>query len=210
MGIDIWEVIQAASTKPFGFMPFYPGPGVGGHRIPINPFYLSWKAREFDFHTRFVELAAEINDSMPFHTADLVRRALESHGLVTRNAAILLVGVAFKRDVDDTRNAPARRVAELLLARGARVSYHDPHVKTLTIDGKLFGGGGTNTLSSVCLSRETLQAAAAVVILTPHTAIDFDLLVREVRVLVDATGATRGSGRKDIWRLGAPPPNALR
>jgi UDP-N-acetyl-D-glucosamine dehydrogenase len=206
MGIDIWEVIQAASTKPFGFMPFYPGPGVGGHCIPVDPFYLSWKAREFDFYTRFVELAAEINDNMPFHTAGLVDRALDSHGFATRKSSVLLLGVAFKRDIDDARNSPARRVAELLQARGASISYHDPHVPTFTIDATLFAGNGARTLSSVCLTQEALREATAVVILTPHASIDFAMVVDEARILIDATGVTREYGRGDIWRLGAPAP----
>ena len=121
MGIDIWEVIAAASTKPFGFMPFYPGPGVGGHCIPVDPFYLSWKARGYDFYTRFVELSAEINDNMPFHTAGLVDRALDCAGHTTRGARVLVLGVAFKRNVDDARNSPAQardRVASRPRRRG--------------------------------------------------------------------------------------------
>ncbi|MGH2344893.1 MAG: nucleotide sugar dehydrogenase, partial [Chloroflexota bacterium] len=206
MGIDIWEVIEAASTKPFGFMPFYPGAGVGGHCIPVDPFYLSWKAREFDFYTRFVELSAEINDNMPFHTVDLVSRALDATSQSTRDARVLVLGVAFKRNVDDARNSPARRVIELLRAKGAEVAYHDPHVPVFDVAGTLFGRRSEIVLASQLLTVETLRAASAVVIITPHRAIDLDLVAREAPLLIDTTGATRHAGRPDIWRLGAPSP----
>ncbi|MGE5263864.1 MAG: nucleotide sugar dehydrogenase, partial [Acidobacteriota bacterium] len=128
MGIDLWEVIEAAKTKPFGFMPFYPGPGVGGHCIPVDPYYLSWKAREYDFFTRFIELAADINEAMPFHVVKLVGDALGHECKSINGSKILVLGVSFKRDVDDARNSPAERVIELLLERGALVRYHDPYV----------------------------------------------------------------------------------
>jgi UDP-N-acetyl-D-glucosamine dehydrogenase len=206
MGIDIWEVIEAASTKPFGFMPFYPGPGVGGHCIPVDPFYLSWKAREYDFYTRFVELAAEINDDMPFHTAQLVARALSRHGIAVPGARILVIGVAFKRDVDDARNSPARRVIELLRNDGAAVVFHDPHIPTFTVGANPFRGAETLLLHSMPLSATAVQEADAVVILTAHHAVDFALVTREARILIDTTAVTRLAGRPDIWRLGAPPP----
>ncbi|MDP3045848.1 MAG: nucleotide sugar dehydrogenase, partial [Chloroflexota bacterium] len=133
MGIDIWEVIEAASSKPFGFMPFTPGPGVGGHCIPVDPYYLSWKAREYDFYTKFIELAAEVNQSMPYHVAQLVANALGDHGRTLRGAEVLVLGVAFKRDIDDARNSPADRVMELLLQRGAHVRYNDPYVPCFTV-----------------------------------------------------------------------------
>jgi UDP-N-acetyl-D-glucosamine dehydrogenase len=210
MGIDIWEVIEAASTKPFGFMPFYPGAGVGGHCIPVDPFYLSWKAREFDFYTRFVELSAEINDNMPFHTAEMVARALDAAGQSTRDARVLVLGVAFKRNVDDARNSPARRVVELLRAKGAEVAYHDPHVPSFNVATTLFGNRSEIVLQSRPLTAETLRGADVVVILTPHRAIDMELVAREARLLVDTTSATRGSDRPDIWRLGAPSPARAR
>jgi UDP-N-acetyl-D-glucosamine dehydrogenase len=206
MGIDIWEVIEAASTKPFGFMPFYPGAGVGGHCIPVDPFYLSWKAREFDFYTRFVELSAEINDNMPFHAVDLVSRALDAQGKSTRDARVLVLGVAFKRNVDDARNSPARRVIELLRAKGAEVAYHDPYVPGFETAGTLFGLRSEIVLQSQPLTAELLRAANAVVIITPHKNIDLDLVVREAPLLIDTTGVTRRAGRSDIWRLGAPSP----
>jgi UDP-N-acetyl-D-glucosamine dehydrogenase len=207
MGMDIWEVIDAASTKPFGFMPFYPGPGVGGHCIPVDPFYLSWKAREFDFYTRFVELAAEINDNMPFHTVQLVEQALDCHRLSTRGARVLVLGVAFKRDIDDWRNSPARRVIEALRTKGAIVSYHDPHVPLFTVAGTVFGKNGDTKLASVPLSDEALGESDVVVILVDHRAIDFTRVACRAKILVDATASTRASGRTDIWRLGAAAPS---
>ena len=136
MGMDVWEVIRAASTKPFGFMPFYPGPGVGGHCIPIDPLYLSWKAREYDFHTNFIDLAAEVNESMPYHVVDLVMQGLSQRGRGIKDSRVLVLGVAFKRDIDDPRNSPAERVIELLLQRGAQVQYHDQYVPQLYASGR--------------------------------------------------------------------------
>ena len=133
MGIDFWEVIEAAKTKPFGFMPFYPGPGVGGHCIPVDPYYLFWKAREYDFYTKFIELAAEVNEAMPYHVVDLVAEGLSQAGRPLKGADVLVLGVAFKPDVDDARNSPAKRVIELLLRRGARVTYHDPYLSLIHI-----------------------------------------------------------------------------
>jgi len=135
MGIDIWEVIDAAATKPFGFMPFYPGPGVGGHCIPVDPYYLSWKAREYDFYTKFIELAAEVNSSMPFFTVNRIIEALNRQGKPLLGARVLILGAAFKRDIDDPRNAPALELMRALVTRGAEVSYHDPHVPVVSLDG---------------------------------------------------------------------------
>jgi UDP-N-acetyl-D-glucosamine dehydrogenase len=135
MGLDIWEVIDAAATKPFGFMPFYPGPGVGGHCIPVDPYYLSWKAREYDFYTKFIELAAEVNSSMPSYTVGKIAEVLNRHGKPLRGAAVLVLGAAFKRDIDDARNSPAVEVIRILGNQGARVSYHDPHVPEVSLDG---------------------------------------------------------------------------
>src|SRR5574341_1894084 len=134
MHIDIWEVIDAAATKPFGFMAFYPGPGVGGHCIPVDPYYLSWKAREYDFYTKFIELAAEVNQTMPFYTVRKVTEALNRVGRSVKAAKILILGVAFKRDIDDPRNSPALEVLKALLTRGAEVSYHDPYVPVVSLD----------------------------------------------------------------------------
>ncbi len=135
MDIDIWEVINAASSKPFGFMPFYPGPGVGGHCIPVDPFYLSWKAREYDYYTKFIELAAEVNSEMSYHTLDKINGALNASQTALRGAEVLVIGVAFKPNVDDARNSPAEPIIEMLLQQGAQVSYHDPLVDHFTVGG---------------------------------------------------------------------------
>src|SRR4029077_9285165 len=131
MGLDIWEVIEAASTKPFGFQPFYPGPGLGGHCIPVDPFYLSWKAKEFDFHTRFIELAGEINSGMPYHVIASVVGALNRHKKSLNGARVLVLGVAYKRDIDDLRESPSLTIIELLQKEGAQVSYNDPYFPTI-------------------------------------------------------------------------------
>ncbi len=206
MGIDIWEVIEAASTKPFGFMPFYPGPGVGGHCIPVDPFYLAWKAREYDFHTRFIELAAEVNEAMPYHVVELVDRALESQGKTTRGSSILVIGVAFKKDVDDPRNSPAERIIELLLKKGAKVEYNDPYIPRFEVGGNVFNREKV-VLNSRPLDSETLRQADCVVILAAHSPYDFRKIVEEARLIVDTVNATRGFGPSHkIFRLGAPIP----
>lgn len=203
MGIDIWEVINAAKTKPFGFMPFTPGAGVGGHCIGVDPYYLSWKAREYDFHTRFIELAAEVNQSMPFHVVDLIETALSECQLALRDASILLLGVAFKRDVDDARNSPAERVMELLLRKGARVKYHDPYVSRFRVGGNVFYKDTSEFLSQP-LSTSNLNAADCVVIVTGHHSIDYSHVVRESRAVVDCCNATENvSGNTGkVLRLG--------
>jgi len=204
MGIDIWEVIEAASTKPFGFMPFYPGAGVGGHCIPVDPYYLSWKAREYDFYTKFVELAAEVNQSMPYHVVNLVRQALNDQGKPLRGSRVLVLGVAFKRDIDDPRNSPAERVIELLLDGGAHVSYHDPYVPTFSIGKDVFYPDNP-TLSSVPLEDEALSTADCVVIVTGHSSLDYGRIVERAKAVVDSCNATKGvKDRKRVVRLGAP------
>lgn len=206
MGIDIWEVIEAASTKPFGFMPFYPGPGVGGHCIPVDPFYLAWKAREYDFHTRFIELAAEVNEAMPYHVVELVDKALESQGKTVKGSAILTLGVAFKKDVDDPRNSPAERIIELLLRQGAKVEYNDPYIPTFEVGGNVFNREKT-VLNSRPLNKETLHWADCVLILVAHSSYDFKRIVREAKLVVDTVNATREFGPDPkIFRLGAPIP----
>jgi UDP-N-acetyl-D-glucosamine dehydrogenase len=188
MGIDFWEVINAAKTKPFGFMPFYPGAGVGGHCIPVDPYYLAWKAREYDFFTRFIELAADINEGMPFHVVKLVNDALGRRCKSLNGARILILGVAFKRDVDDARNSPAERVIELLLSQGAEVRYHE-----------------RAELASVPLTREALRESDAVVIVTPHRQVDYALVVRDAPLIVDSANATAGFDHTDrIVLLGGP------
>ncbi len=204
MGIDIWEVIEAAKTKPFGFMPFYPGAGVGGHCIPVDPYYLSWKAREFDFYTRFIELAADVNQSMPYHVVQLAHAALNRVGRSLRDARVLVLGVAFKPNVDDARNSPAERVIELLLTYGAQVQYHDPYVPQFHVGGNVFRHEST-TLTSVPLTRATLRACDLAIIVTAHKSVDYRLLVRHAPLIVDSSNATRGLGYAEkITRLGAP------
>lgn len=208
MDVNIWEVIDAASTKPFGFMCFTPGPGVGGHCIPVDPFYLSWKAREYDFYTRFIEHAAAINDSMPFHVYDLIASALNEQGAAIRNAGVLVLGAAFKPDVDDFRNSPARRLIEKLRDNGARVRYHDPHVPIFPVARHLFAAEADgDALASVTLSAREVTESDVVVIVIGHTAIDYPWVVRHARLVVDAVNATRActEGREKIRRLGAPP-----
>ena len=205
MGIDFWEVIEAAKTKPFGFMPFYPSPGVGGHCIPVDPYYLSWKAREYDFYTRFIELAAEVNGDMPYHTAQLVGRVLNLNGKSLRDAKILILGVAFKPNIDDARNSPAERVIELLVREGAQVSYHDPYVPHFRVGGDIVLKDKL-TFESVSLTSETLARTDCTVIITGHKNIDYKWIVNETPLVVDTINATRNiiENRHKIMRLGAP------
>ena len=206
MGIDLWEVIEAAKTKPFGFMPFYPGPGVGGHCIPVDPYYLSWKAREYDFYTKFIELAAEVNQTMPYHVVDLVGQALSQAGKPLDGARVLLLGVAFKRDTDDARNSPAERIIELLLRRGAQVSYNDPFVPRYRVGCDVFHPA-ERWLESVGLTDQALAAADCVVIVAGHRAVDYAQVVRRASLIVDTVNATAGlSGPSRVIRVGAPLP----
>jgi UDP-N-acetyl-D-glucosamine dehydrogenase len=184
LGIDIWEVIDAASTKPFGIMRFDPGPGVGGHCIPLDPFYLAWKAREYDFHVRFIELAGEINVGMPYFVREKVIRALNERGQAIKGAKILVLGVAYKRDVDDCRESPAVKVMELLAREGARIDYHDPHVPS-------FSDRHGESWHSVPLSREMLERVDCVLILTDHSDVDYRRVVECSQLVVDTRNATR-------------------
>lgn len=205
MGIDFWEVIEAAKTKPFGFMPFYPGPGVGGHCIPVDPYYLSWKARAYDFYTKFIELAAEVNQAMPYHIVDLVSRGLSRQGQPLAGAEILVLGVAFKPGVDDARNSPAERIIELLLAQGASVSYHDPYVPTFSVGGDVFRPERL-TLSSVPLTKAVLAESDCVVIVTGHRTLDYAWIARNASLVVDSCNATSKMGERlpHVVRMGAP------
>ena len=207
MGIDFWEVATAAKTKPFGFMPFYPGPGVGGHCIPIDPYYLSWKAREYDYYAEFIELAGEVNQAMPHHVVDLVAQALSLHKKPLRGARVLVLGVAFKPDIDDARNSPAERVIELLLSRGAVVHYHDPYVPRFKVGGDVFHREPA-TLESVPLAEGEIAAADCVVIVTGHRSLDYDQIVSHAQLVVDTRNATAtvSEHRDRIVRLGAPLP----
>jgi UDP-N-acetyl-D-glucosamine dehydrogenase len=212
MGIDLWEVIEAAKTKPFGFMPFYPGPGVGGHCIPVDPYYLSWKAREYDFYTKFIELAAEVNQAMPYHVVDLVAQALGRQGKPLEGAEILILGVAFKRDTDDARNSPAERIIELLLKRGVRVSYHDPYVPRYRVGRDVFYQD-EYWLESVDLSAEVLAATDGVIVVAGHKVIDYAHVLQHACLVVDTVNATHGlagPGTADVIRVGAPLPERAR
>src|SRR3974377_2121241 len=191
MGMDVWEAIRAASTKPFGFMPFYPGAGVGGHCIPIDPLYLSWKAREYDFHTNFIDLAAEVNESMPYHVVDLITLGLSQRGRGIKNSRVLVLGVAFKRDIDDPRNSPAERVIELLQQGGAQVQYHDKYVPRYAIGPDVFSRA-KQTLTSVPLEDEVLRESDAVVIVTGHRHVDYQHVVDMAQLVVDCCNATAG------------------
>jgi UDP-N-acetyl-D-glucosamine dehydrogenase len=187
MGIDVWEVIDAASTKPFGFMPFYPGPGLGGHCIPVDPFYLSWKAREYDFSTRFIELAGEINTSMPYHVVDSVTEALNLHKKSLSGSKILVLGVAYKRDVDDLRESPTLKIMEILKKRGANFDYNDPYFPQLH---KMRHYDYSN-MKSVPLNAETLAKYDAVLIATDHSSYDYGAIVDASKLVIDTRNATR-------------------
>ena len=197
LGIDVWEVIRAASSKPFGFMPFYPGPGLGGHCIPLDPLYLSWKLKTLNYTARFIELASEINTAMPLHVIGLVTEALNDEAKAVRGAQIRVLGVAYKRDVDDMRESPALDVLQLLQERGAQVSYHDPHVPSLRLENG-------HTFSSETLSDDWLQQADCVIIITDHSAYDWTRVVENSRVLIDTRNATanvRGVGGARVVKL---------
>ena len=187
MGIDIWEVVDAAATKPFGFMRFSPGPGLGGHCIPIDPFYLTWKAREYDFSTRFIELAGEVNNNMPYFCRSVISQAM-NHGLQKSlsGSRILILGVAYKADIGDTRESPAEKLVELLRTAGANVAYHDPHVPQF--DG----------MSSAPLEPEGYDCVA---IVTAHSVIDYGDVVKRAKVVVDFRNATKGVESEKVWKL---------
>jgi len=185
MGIDIWEVIAAASTKPFGFHAFYPGPGLGGHCIPVDPFYLSWKAKEWDFHTRFIELAGEINSNMPYHVIESVVKALNREKKALNGAKVLVLGVAYKRDIDDLRESPALTIIELLQKDGAQVSYNDPYFPTV-------GKGRKYDLQMKCAPLENLGQYDCTLIVTDHSDYDYAQIVEQSQMVVDTRNATKG------------------
>ena len=187
MGIDIWEVIEAAKTKPFGYTPFYPGPGLGGHCIPIDPFYLTWKAREYDFPTRFIELAGEINSAMPDHVVAALGEALNQRRQCLKDAHILVLGVAYKRDIDDLRESPSLRIIELLRSHGARVDYQDPYFPRL----HKMRHYNFQDMSSVELTAQALGNYAAVLIATDHSSYDYPFIVRNAKLVIDTRNATR-------------------
>ena len=187
MGIDVWEVIRAASTKPFGFMPFYPGPGLGGHCIPIDPFYLTWKAREFDYQTKFIELAGEINTAMPYYVINKTVEALNARNKSVKGAKVLVLGLAYKKDIDDSRESPSLKIISLLQKKGAKVAYNDPYVPHV-VGHREYPG---LELKSVPLTKALLQRADAVVISTDHSAYDYDMIVRNAKLVVDTRNAVK-------------------
>ncbi|MGD0546290.1 MAG: nucleotide sugar dehydrogenase [Terracidiphilus sp.] len=193
MGIDLWEVIEAAKTKPFGFQAFYPGPGLGGHCIPIDPYYLSWKAKEFDFRTRFIELAGEVNADMPYFVVENVMEALSQRGKALHGARVLILGLAYKRDIDDLRESPSLAVIELLQLRGALVEYNDPFFAKV-------GQGRKYALNMSSTPLEKLPEFDCVVILTDHTQYDFAKIVASAQLVVDTRNATKGIEAENIVR----------
>jgi UDP-N-acetyl-D-glucosamine dehydrogenase len=193
MGVDIWEVIDAASTKPFGFHPFYPGPGLGGHCIPIDPFYLSWKAKEYDFNTRFIELAGEVNERMPEFVVQNVATALNGHRKALNGSKVLMLGMAYKKDIDDLRESPSLTVIELLREQGAEVLYNDPYFPTV-------GRGRHYNLNMKCTPLENLGEYDCVLIMTDHSDYDYADIVRQSKLVVDSRNATKGIQSEKVVR----------
>jgi UDP-N-acetyl-D-glucosamine dehydrogenase len=196
LNIDTWEVIRAAATKPFGFMPFYPGPGIGGHCIPLDPHYLSWKARQHGFDSRFISLAEEVNSRMPEHVVQLVADGLNDERKAMNGSSILLLGVAYKKDVNDVRESPALSIIDRLRAKGANVSYHDPFVAEMRFDDAHTEGNG-EPLSSVSLTDEQLKAADCVIIVTDHSGLDYRRVCNLAPLIVDTRNALNGDLRRD-------------
>ena len=195
LGVDVWEVIDAAASKPFGFMPFYPGPGLGGHCIPIDPLYLSWKLRALNYTARFIDLASEINTQMPYYVIELVMEALNEDGKALKGAKVGVLGMAYKKDIDDVRESPALDVYELLESKGAQVSFNDPHVPSVRLTGE-------RVAQSVALTADWLAAQDCVVIVTNHTAYDYDFILQHARLVVDTRNATRNhTGSARVKRL---------
>lgn len=193
MGINVWDVIEAAATKPFGFMPFYPGPGLGGHCIPVDPFYLSWKARASGFEARFIELAGHINSKMPAHVARKVSQALNSIRRSVNGAKILILGVSYKADVDDTRESPAFDIIEILREMGAEILYHDPMVPELDL--------GDLKIESLELTDEVLRESDCAVLVTAHRQLDYDKILEQSRLVVDTRNAWKGVSNPKLFRL---------
>ncbi len=193
MGVDIWEVIDAASTKPFGFHPFYPGPGLGGHCIPIDPFYLSWKAKEYDFNTRFIELAGEVNGAMPEFVAQTVGKALNQRKKALNGSRILMLGMAYKKDIDDLRESPSLTIIELLRHEGAEVLYNDPYFPTV-------GRGRHYNLNMTCTPLENLEQYDCVLIITDHSDYNYQQIVQNSQLVVDSRNATKGIVSEKIVR----------
>jgi len=193
MGISVWEVIDAASSKPFGYMPFYPGPGIGGHCIPLDPYYLANKAREYDFHTRFIELAADINEQMPYYVTSRIMKALGSHSKSLKGAKVLVLGVAYKKDVEDIRESPSLKLIKLLSGKGAILSYNDPYIGKVEM--------AEDTLVSIELDDELLSSADCVVIATDHSCYDYQYITDKSSLVFDTRGATKNLQGDNIIRL---------
>jgi UDP-N-acetyl-D-glucosamine dehydrogenase len=194
LGIDVWEVIEAAKTKPYGFMPFYPGPGVGGHCIPVDPIYLSWKARSHGFEARFIDLASYVNSQMPHHVVEKVTTALNNQRKPMRGSKVLVMGIAYKKDVKDLRESPALEIVEMLFKKGVDVSYYDPLLSYLKFNGI--------DLKSVKFTKETFKAADCVLIVTDHTKVDYKFVADNSKVVVDTRNVLRHiKERKNIIRL---------
>jgi len=190
MGIDVWEVVEAAASKPYGFMRFTPGPGMGGHCLPVDPFYLSWRAREFDMSTEFIELAGKVNQQMPYHCVSKAQRALNDRGMSVKGSRVAVVGVSYKPGVGDTRESPALKIISLLGDLGAEVLYHDPHVPSLAEFG----------LASVALEQAVAEADL-VLIVTAHPEVDHELIARRARLVLDLRGVTRAAAGENVLRL---------
>jgi UDP-N-acetyl-D-glucosamine dehydrogenase len=196
MGLDIFEIIEASRTKPFGFQAFYPGPGLGGHCIPIDPFYLTWKAREYDFSTRFIELAGDINTGMPYFVVRRASEVLNSQGRALKGAKVLVLGIAYKKDVDDYRESPAFKVIDLLRREGAVVSYNDPHIPRCVGMRRY----PDLDLTSTPLSEESLKEADLVLLVTDHTAYDYGWIASKARLIVDTRNAFKGQAGGHIYQ----------
>ena len=194
LGVDVWEIIEAAGTKPFGFMKFYPGPGLGGHCIPIDPFYLSWKMKLLNYNAKFIELAGEINSSMPEYVVTLVADGLNMKRKTINGSKVLIIGVSYKKDIDDTRESPALDVMKLLEARGANLEYHDPFVERIVLNGK--------ELRSVDIDENKLKSYDAVVIITDHSNIDYQMIQKYSSIVVDTRNAIKGR-YENVLKLGA-------
>lgn len=196
MGVDVFEVIEASKTKPFGFQAFYPGPGLGGHCIPIDPFYLTWKAREYDFSTRFIELAGEINSNMPYFVVQRVAEALGEHGKPLKGASVLVLGIAYKKDVDDNRESPSLKIMELLRRKGARVQYNDPHIPRCS--------GMRHypdfDMVSTPLTVESMGEADLILLVTDHSAYDYPWIASQAKLIVDTRNAFKGSPGEHIYQ----------
>ena len=193
MGIDIWEVIDAAATKPFGFKAFYPGPGLGGHCIPIDPFYLSWKAKEYDFNTRFIELAGEVNEAMPDFVVQQVSKALNTQKKAMNGARVMMLGMSYKKDIDDLRESPSLTIIELLREQGAEVVYNDPYHPTV-------GQGRHYRLNMTSTALENLDQYDCVLIVTDHTDYDYQHIVDSSKLVVDTRNATKGIQAPNVIR----------